>query len=246
MEGVIGLQLCNEATANAPSMYEWYDHTLNAIALIDSKLPIYISDAWDLPTAIHYTQGKNSIPKNGPTVPKSNTNPVIIDTHYYWAFSDADKAKTPQQIISEVPTKLVEPELDPSTSVSDSAGSTKDHTTVPIIVGEYSCTIASDAWSRAPVADRPQLTVQFGQAQCKRWQQRSMGSYFWTYKMDWMDGGEWGFVAQTNSGAVTAPPNLLLERKDVLSRIAAADRKRDELRKAGLGAMMKTCETVPG
>jgi hypothetical protein len=36
----------------------------------------------------------------------SNCNPLVIDTHVYWAFSDADKQKTPQQIIYEVHSKL--------------------------------------------------------------------------------------------------------------------------------------------
>lgn len=244
MDGVIGLQLCNEATSNAPSMYEWYDRTLNAIALIDSKLPVYISDAWDLPTAVRYIQGKKTMPTGGIATLNSNTNPVIIDTHYYWTFSDADKAKTPQQIITEPPTKFTEPEFDPSANTSSS--NTIYYAAVPVIVGEYSSTMSSDSWSRVPASDRPQLTTQFGQAQCKRWQQRSMGSYFWTYKMDWMDGGEWGFVAQTNNGAVTPPSNLLLERKDVLASIAVANGKREGMRKAALDAHAKVYDGIPG
>lgn len=40
--------------------------------------------------------------------------------------------------------------------------------------------------------------------------------------MDWMDGGEWGFVAQTNAGAITCPPNLKLSNADVLSAVEKA------------------------
>ena len=46
LEGVIGLQVCNEAEYNAPGMYAWYDSVIAQISSIDPSIPLYISDGW--------------------------------------------------------------------------------------------------------------------------------------------------------------------------------------------------------
>lgn len=215
MEGIIGLQLCNEALYNAPSLYEWYDHALSTIQLIDAKLPIYISDAWNLGTAVRYVQGKNTVPTGTGTVP-SATNPVFIDTHFYWNFSEADKLKPPQQIIAEVPSRLNE--------LDNKDGNVCENGAALAVVGEYSCAMDEKTWSQVSRGERPHITIDFGQAQSRRWQLRAGGAYFWTFKMDWMDGGEWGFVQQTNMSSVIPPSNLLLPTIDVQKSIGASQR----------------------
>jgi aryl-phospho-beta-D-glucosidase BglC (GH1 family) len=100
MEGVIGIQIVNEAQTNAKGIYDWYDHVLSEVSRIDPTMPIYVSDAWNLNRTLTWLQAKNSMHTT------SNCNPLVIDTHVYWAFSDADKQKTPQQIIYEVHSKL--------------------------------------------------------------------------------------------------------------------------------------------
>ncbi|KAL2352882.1 glycoside hydrolase superfamily [Cryomyces antarcticus] len=221
MDGVVGLQLCNEAEYDAIGMYAWYDSVIGQIAKIDNTLPLYISDAWNLGQAFSYTNGKNSL-KHGAA------NPVVIDTHLYWAFTDADKAKTPQQIISEVSTKLSE--------LDGKDGSVIDHGAAQVVVGEYSCVLTEDSWTKANGADKTQLVVGFGQAQSQRYQQRAGGSYFWTYKMDWMDGGEWGFAQQTKNNAIAPPASLTLPHPDIQRRITAATEQRDARRAAALAA----------
>ncbi|TKA81583.1 hypothetical protein B0A49_00355 [Cryomyces minteri] len=221
MDGVVGLQLCNEAEYDAIGMYAWYDSVIGQIAKIDDTLPLYISDAWNLGQALSYTNGKNRL-INGAA------NPIIIDTHLYWAFTDADKAKTPQQIISEVSAKLSE--------LDGKDGSVVDHGAAQVIVGEYSCVLTEDSWTKANGADKSQLVVGFGQAQSQRYQQRAGGSYFWTYKMDWMDGGEWGFAQQTKNNAITPPASLALPHPDIQQRITAATEQRDARRAAALAA----------
>lgn len=75
MDGVVGLQLCNEAFLSAKGLYAYYDSVIDAIAQSDTALPIYISDARDLRSAIIYSNEKNKL--------TSSTNPVIVDTHKY-------------------------------------------------------------------------------------------------------------------------------------------------------------------
>ncbi|KAF2101686.1 glycoside hydrolase [Rhizodiscina lignyota] len=228
LDGVIGLQICNEAEYNAPGMYSWYDTVIAQTCSIDPSIPLYISDSWDLSQCISYTLGKNS--SNSAA---AATNPVIIDTHYYWAFSDANKAMSPQQIIADVSNKMTE--------LDGKDGSIVDRGAVQVVVGEYSCVMDGSSWSKAGGGDRGELVKQFGNAQSNRWQQRAGGSFFWTYKMDWMPGGDWGFVQQCTPNTTPPPPpspspavyppwNLTLSPSDVSSRVSTAQSQQDNSR----------------
>jgi aryl-phospho-beta-D-glucosidase BglC (GH1 family) len=214
LEGVVGLQLCNEAVWDAPGMYQWYDTVISSISAVDSTIPLYISDAWDLGRAITYAQGKNKlVPGKYP-----QTNPICIDTHLYFCFTDDDKS--PHQIIASIPTKLNE--------LSGKNNSVLDTGVAQAIVGEWSCTLSGPTWSKMSQGfTRSQLTIEFGKVQCKRWEEKAGGSFFWTFKMDWMDGGDWGFVEQTKTGAVSAPSNLSMPFGAVKDAIAKAEPQRD-------------------
>lgn len=199
---IAGIQLVNEADWDAPGMYKWYDACIAAISDIDASIPVIISDGWNLGKAIDWSLQKNSV--------ITSQNPVVIDTHYYWAFSDMDKRKSPQQIIGEIPSKLEE--------LNDKEGSVIDRGAVQVIVGEYSCVLTEDSWANSNGVPKEQLVTQFGQTQSHRWQQRAGGSFFWTWKMDWMPGGEWGFKAQTDAGNIVPPrfTNMSAEEKSKL------------------------------
>lgn len=171
---VAGIQLVNEAEWESERMYEWYDQCIDAISAIDATIPVIISDAWNLNQAVDYTLKKNT------ARPSKPTTPIVIDTHYYWAFSDEDKKKSPQQIISEVNSKLTE--------LDGKEGSVLDRGAVQIIVGEYSCVLTEDSWALSGHTSKQELVKQFGQAQSKRYQDRSGGAFFWTWKMDWFPG----------------------------------------------------------
>jgi hypothetical protein len=54
--------------------------------------------------------------------------------------------------------------------------------------------------------------------------------------MDWMDGGDWGFVAQTKSGAVKAPEYLGFSRDEVEGRTQNADSKAKVLKEGAVKA----------
>jgi hypothetical protein len=211
MDGVIGLEVCNEAIWDAPGMYQWYDSVLAGIATLDPTIPVYISDAWDLGKAITYVKTKNTVTL-GSSEPA--TNPVCIDNHVYFCFTDQDKSCSPQQILPLVSQQLGQ--------MDGKDGSVLDSGAASVIVGEYSCVLNDATWSKGGNYDKSQLVGQFGKAQSQRFQQRTGGSYFWNFKMDWMDGGEWGFVAQTNSGAISPPGNLALSTSDVKAAISRA------------------------
>lgn len=218
MNGVIGLQLCNEAIYAAPGMYEWYDSVIGAIHAVNNTLPIYISDGWDLSPAISYIQRKNS----------AVSNPIIIDTHKYYTFSDADKSQSPQQILGRLSSELSE--------LNGKDGNVFDNGAANAFVGEYSCVLDGQTWAKVSPGDRPQLTKDFGQAQSRKWQERANGSSFWTLKMDWMDGGDWGFKQQVNDAAIVPPLSLLVSAQDVKNKLSSADTQRGSLHDAALGA----------
>ncbi|KAL9111894.1 MAG: hypothetical protein Q9227_003744 [Pyrenula ochraceoflavens] len=171
LPGVIGIQLCNESIWDPLGMYDWYTETISAINSITPTLPIYISDGWDLSRALRYAQTQNSIQQTPPY-----TNPVVVDTHKYWAFTPEDHAKSPQTIISES-NDCLSPVLPFTGNVHDHASATAT------FVGEYSCALNPATWSHISDSEKDLLTKEFGQAQSRAWQAHACGSAFWTFKM---------------------------------------------------------------
>lgn len=157
MEGIAGIQIVNEAEYNAKSMYDWYDDVLGEFKRIDLNIPIYISDAWDLGRALTWSQKKNSFQNQ-------SVNPVIVDTHIYWCFSDQDKSRSPQQIVEETKHKL--------SGLDGKDGSIFDHGAAQVIVGEYCCVLSEESWSKSGPQPKEELVRQFGIAESERFQQR--------------------------------------------------------------------------
>jgi aryl-phospho-beta-D-glucosidase BglC (GH1 family) len=216
---IAGIQLANEAEWDAPGMYEWYDQCIAAISAIDPTIPVIISDGWNLRKAIDYSLGKNSVYAQKPTAP------VIIDTHFYWAFTDEDKRKSPQEVIAEVATKLQ--------PLDGKDGSVIDRGMAQVIVGEYSCVLAEESWSKSNGTSKEECVAEFGHAQSKRWQERAGGSFFWTWKVDWMPGGEWGFVAQSDGGNIVPSKHANVSQLDRVVLLQNSIRERE-------GRMQKT------
>ncbi len=214
MDGVIGLQLCNEAVWDAEGMYEWYSSVIEEIGAVDSSLPIYVSDGWDLGRALSWTNKRQAF-KTQPS------NPVVIDTHNYYTFSDKDRSQAPSQIISRIPGELGE--------LDGKEGSLSDRGEAQLIIGEYSCVMDGQTWSRCQEDEKEGFVKQFGREQSMKWQSRAGGSYFWTWKMEWMDGGEWGFAEQTKKGNITPPPWLTIPASEVQSRTRDAMAQREGL-----------------
>lgn len=232
---ITGIQIINEAEWDSPGMYEWYDECISVVSSVDPSIPVIISDGWNLGRAVDWTLGKNAAYPHHPTCP------VIIDTHYYWAFSDEDKQKSPQQIISEVPSKLSE--------LNGKEGSVHDRGAVQVIVGEYSCVLTEDSWGKCGDESRQDLVKKFGEAQSQTWQRRAGGSFFWTWKMDWMPGGEWGFKAQSDpeNRALSRPSHSLIPHHDVHGLLEKANHCRGERKSAAVGQHCSYWDhTAPG
>lgn len=213
VHGCIGIQLCNEAAWAAQGMYRWYSVVNHAIAMIDNSIPLYISDAWDLNTALCWAAEANAS--------KGGLNPVIVDTHKYYTFSKEDRDRSAQQIISRIPTELGE--------VQAKSGSVVDNGAIQVIVGEWSCVLDGKTWDRSS-GNKEDIIRQFGRVQQVQWRRRSGGAFFWTARMQWMDGGEWGVFEMTKKGVVVPPRELILSFEDVKTRFARAQQVRPEKR----------------
>lgn len=219
LEGVAGLQIINEAEWDAKGMYDWYDTAIGEISKIDDTMPVYISDAWDLGKAAAWSQSRNRM--------TSHSAPVVIDTHLYWCFSDADKNKSPQQIADEAQHKLG--------TLDGKDGSVVDRGAAQAIIGEYSCVLSEDSWGKGGGASKDDLVRQFGNAESQRFQQRAGGSFFWTYRMDWMPGGEWGFKQMTENHAIVPPASLTLSHDDVQGRVQTAQAQQQDRKQSAVG-----------
>lgn len=123
--------------------------------------------------------------------------PVIVDIHKYYCFAPLHKALSPTAIIASISQEMYE-----LTSY--------DSAEVGTVVGEWSSVLDGESWARSTDSEdsRDTLVHAFAAAQTKRWgdlKPVNAGAYFWTAKMAWMDGGEWGFVEQVKRGNVQAP-----------------------------------------
>lgn len=222
LDGVIGIQLCNEACwdAGKKGMYDFYKSTIQSISEIDSEMPIYISDAWDLSSAIKWSKSRDW--RTG----KIPSNPVIIDTHKYYTFAEKHRSQAAHELIRHIPNELNElPDCSPSATHISGGGETQ------IIIGEYSCVLDGKSWAKCHPDEKEGLVREFGRNQCEKWAQGcSAGSYFWTWKMEWMEGGEWGFVEQVKKGNIVAPAYMGWSVEEVGEKLGSAEERKNGLK----------------
>lgn len=195
-------------------MYSWYEDVIQDISAVDDTLPIYLSDAWDLKRTLEWTNSRHAFGK----IPR---NPVVVDTHKYFTFDEKDRSRSPQEIIAGIPSELAE--------LDGMSGALADKGEGQVVIGEYSCVLDGQTWGRSRPEEKDNLVKQFGHVQSQKWQERAGGAYFWTWKMSWMDGGEWGFVEQTKKGNVFPPQSLTLPASEIQSRMENAQNQRQEL-----------------
>ena len=220
LRGCVGIELCNEACWGAKGMYDWYESCTRHIEKVDSTIPLYVSDAWNLGAASEWCEKMNRR--------KSLHNPIVIDTHKYYTFTEHDKSQSPLQIITRVQT-----ELDGVTAVS---GNVVDRGAVQIIIGEWSCCMSEDSWAKSGGFARDEAVRRFGNVQRDQWRRKAGGGFFWTSKMQWMDGGEWGLFEMVKKGALTPSQNLTLSFAEVKTTAERARRQRLDRRRASVDA----------
>lgn len=189
-ENIVGLQIVNESEFDntAASQKHYYTKAVKHIRNIDSEIPIVISDGWWPDQWVKWVVENEQDLKN-------QSVGIVIDHHVYRCFSDADKKKAPEQIIKDLNGDLL-------TNLSGQAD---------VMVGEYSCVLDGDSWNKAG-GDRNELVKQYGNELSKLFYQRAgAGSYFWTFRFEHGDGGEWGFVPQVETGAIPSRPTQVTQ-----------------------------------
>lgn len=165
--------------------------------------------------------GKNTASRSNPAL----SPPLVVDVHKYYCFDAPNKGRSPAEIASAIPNELSE--LAPYGQKE-----------VGTVIGEYSCALAEETWARADAASRPELVRQVGHAEAQRWDKDLRpvggGSFFWTAKMEWMDGGEWGFAEQAKKGNVPPPVGRTLSAQRAAEMAAAAKQAQATLRAAAI------------
>ncbi|QPG76575.1 hypothetical protein FOA43_003966 [Brettanomyces nanus] len=177
-DNISGLQIVNEASFDSEGKYQkrYYAHAINEIRKVNSKIPIVISDGW---WAQDYAKWVND---NG-----GGALGVVIDDHVYRCFSDDDRSKSAEQLIQELDR----------TVFSDNVCEEAD-----FIVGEYSCVLDGQTWSKTQ-GSRDAKVKEYGNKQVQLFRQRARaGYYFWCYKFQSGDGGEWGFRPMVDRGSI--------------------------------------------
>lgn len=190
-DNVCGIQIINEAPCeqDISKQKSFYKKAVNHIRKVNKDVPIVISDGWDLNRWVEFLASEESRIGSSKC---PETVGVIIDTHVYRCFSDADKAKTPDQHIDEA------------------RGCVPHYEDVDILVGEYSCVLDGSTWGKLPQgANRDAKACEFGQREFECFTNNAKaGNYFWTYKFSWGGGGEWGFREMVEKGGIPSFGNL--------------------------------------
>lgn len=187
-DNVCGIQVLNEAPWDSSegkvskTHSAFYLKALEKIREVNPDVPVVISDGWDLGNWVEWVKKKES--KLG-SKEDPQTMGIIIDTHVYKCFSDADKQKAPGQLLGDVDNAVVQ---------TDDAD---------IQVGEFSCVLDGQSWDKHQGPPREQVVYDYGQKQMWHFYYRaSAGAYFWTYKFEHGRGGEWDFREMTDKGGL--------------------------------------------
>lgn len=182
-DNICGIQVVNEAEFSDLARHQkaYYTSALEAIRLEDKSVPVVISDGWWPNQFAEWIQKSQGDASAG----------VVVDHHCYRCFSDLDKGKTAEQITSDLNGDLL-------TNISDNARG------VDFMVGEWSCVLDGATWQKTGMdpndygnSKRAEMASRFGAEQAKLFAQRAgAGSYFWTFKFESGNGGEWDFRQQ--------------------------------------------------
>ncbi|KAL6946387.1 hypothetical protein ACO0RG_000538 [Hanseniaspora osmophila] len=184
-ENVIGLQVINENEfvnkdddrKKFSHVTQYYKDCLHKLRSLNVSWPLIISDGWWCGQWDEW-------------VTKENLQlDVIIDTHCYRCFSDADKSQKVQDIVAKFQC------LDSQCSND-------------FIVGEFSCVVDGASWSLSN-ANRDEWVKNYGLKQVDTFNQSEniAGWFFWTFKFEYGDGGEWGLKPMMDKGCIKGAPN---------------------------------------
>lgn len=196
-ENICGIQIVNESEFADNPKYQktYYAAAINLIREVDPNVPIIISDGWWPNQWAEWVQELQS---------HNNILGVVIDHHVYRCFSDSDKNKSPGQIIHDLPSDVL-------TNIS------KNGHGVDFMVGEWSCVLDQCSWDKDGANDkRDDWVIEYGNRQLQYfWERATYGTYFWTFKFESGNGGEWDLKTMTDKGAIRSPlPSALTQAPD--------------------------------
>ncbi|WPK22816.1 hypothetical protein PUMCH_000032 [Australozyma saopauloensis] len=185
-DNISSILLANEAVSMGSIDPEtnYYVRAIKAIREIDTSIPIVISDAWSANQYVKWVQQQQG---------ENNCAGLIIDEHCYRCFSQSDLAKSADQITNDLQSDLL-------------SGLDNNGRGVDIMIGEWTCVLDGQTWARTGLdpndygsSRRAAYVAKFAQTQMGLFLQRAPASiYFWTYKFESGNGGEWDFKQQLN------------------------------------------------
>lgn len=180
VENIAGIQVVNEAEFcnDVKSRVRYYTKAINSIRMNNKFVPIVISDGW---WADQWCKTLYDIAPGGEIWKMG----VVVDEHVYRCFSDDDKRKNADQIIRDLDGSFLN-------GLSRS---------VDFIIGEYSCVLDGQTWDKTQ-GSKDDFVRLYGNELSRLIRDRASGSYFWSYKFQWGDGGEWGFQPMVNRGCI--------------------------------------------
>lgn len=217
VRGCLGIQICNEACWGAQGMWEWYEDVVRDVGHVDVGLPLYVSDGWDLRRCLQWCARVNRVGMGCP---------VGIAVPKYFCFMETDRKESPNQIIQRVRSEMGD--------VLAGSGNVVEKGAVQVMVVEWSCAMSGETWGKVREEDRSGLVRQFGRTQSEQWRKRAGGAFFWTAKMDWMNGGEWGLFEMVKKEAIAAPAKFILDFDEVREKLERAKLLRDGKRKVAV------------
>lgn len=201
-DNISGIQIVNEAEFSDLGRHQksYYSSAIEAIRLEDKSVPVVISDGWWPNQWVEWVQKEQGDGNAG----------IVVDTHCYRCFSDEDKKKTADQIIHDLHGDLL-------TNLTDNGKG------VDLMVGEWSSVLDGKTWENCGVdpndgghQKRQELAAKFCGEQAKLFERRAgAGSYFWTYKFESGNGGEWDFRQQ--SGRSISAPKISVPDESALN-----------------------------
>lgn len=182
-ENISGIQVVNESefSESATKQKAYYANAINVIRSVDKTVPVIISDGW------WPDQWNKWVQENQ----KNGNIGVVIDEHLYRCFDPRDKAKSAEQITHDLNGDFL-------TNLNDNGEG------VDFMCGEWSCVLDGDTWAKSGLDpndygndQRAKEVAKFGATEeALIFQRAGGGSYFWTFKFESGNGGEWDFHQQ--------------------------------------------------
>lgn len=183
-DNISSILLANESVSSdsADAQKSYYTRAIRAIRSVDMSIPIVISDGWNANQYVQWVQQQQG---------DGSCAGLIVDEHCYRCFDPSDLAKSADQITNDLKSTLL-------------ANINQNGSGVDIMIGEWTCVLSGPTWLHSGLdpndygsPQRAAFVAKFAQMQMLLFMQRApTANYFWTYKFESGNGGEWDFQQQ--------------------------------------------------